>query len=184
MIFGRKGYIPISYINPKVDEEGVKVCLNCGAPLPKGRQKYCCDDCSYEFFVKHNFSLLKFKIFERDNYTCQRCGYKWEPESGEREQFDRYRKEHNSMLYRINWQTLTDCLQCDHIVPICLGGAEFDEDNLQTLCVKCHKEKTAEDMKALAEKNRKEKEEKERRKFEEKKAKYCEYWEKMGIEGV
>ena len=178
MIRGRNGYIAISYIEPKV-ENNIKVCLNCGNPLPKGRRKYCCDECSYEFFVKHNFTLLKFKIFDRDDYTCQDCGYKWEINKDEKEQFDRYRKEHSSWLYRITWLTLTDCLQCDHIVPICLGGAEFDEDNLQTLCIECHKKKTAEDMKVLAEKNRKEKEEGEKRKFEEKRARYSEYWEKM-----
>ena len=65
MIRGREGYIAISYIKPRV-VNSVKVCLNCGAPLPKGRQKYCCDECSSMFFIKHNFTLLKFVIFDRD----------------------------------------------------------------------------------------------------------------------
>lgn len=29
----------------------------------------------------------------------------------------------------------------DHIVPILEGGAEWDEDNLQTLCDRCHQVK-------------------------------------------
>ena len=41
------------------------------------------------------------------------------------------------------------CLQCgrpgrleiDHIVPMARGGAMLAEDNLQTLCVRCHIEK-------------------------------------------
>ena len=95
MTHGRNGYISISYINPKV-VNGVKVCLNCEKPLPKGRIKYCCDECASMFFIKHNFTLLKFVIFDRDDYTCQDCGYKWEIDRGEKEQFDRYRKEHSS----------------------------------------------------------------------------------------
>ena len=169
LIHRRRGHIPISDIEPKV-VNGVKLCCNCEKPLPRGRRKYCDGNCGYEFFVKHNFGLLKFKIFERDNNTCQKCGYKWEPYNAEKESWVEYIKH----SYR-----QTDCIECDHIVPICLGGDEFDENNLQTLCVKCHKKKTKEDMKALAEINRKEKEEKERIKFEEKRAIYCGYWEKI-----
>ena len=34
----------------------------------------------------------------------------------------------------------------DHIVPIADGGAVLDEDNLQSLCRRCHDAKTAEDL--------------------------------------
>ena len=44
-----------------------------------------------------------------------------------------------------NWR----CTTCggyahhvDHIVPLHRGGAEYDPDNLQTLCRTCHAEKT------------------------------------------
>ena len=33
-------------------------------------------------------------------------------------------------------------LQCDHVVPVADGGSD-ELDNLQLLCVKCHKKKTA-----------------------------------------
>ncbi len=36
--------------------------------------------------------------------------------------------------------------QIDHIIPLCLGGSD-DWNNLQPLCVLCHREKTKEDMK-------------------------------------
>ena len=38
----------------------------------------------------------------------------------------------------------------DHIVPIALNGAEFDEANLQILCLKCNKIKTREDYIKIA----------------------------------
>lgn len=34
----------------------------------------------------------------------------------------------------------------DHITPILDGGAVLDEDNLQSLCVKCHAKKTQDDL--------------------------------------
>jgi 5-methylcytosine-specific restriction endonuclease McrA len=33
--------------------------------------------------------------------------------------------------------------QVDHIVPVRLGGAQFDMDNCQSLCASCHSKKTA-----------------------------------------
>lgn len=38
----------------------------------------------------------------------------------------------------------------DHIIPIALGGDEWDINNIQTLCIKCNKKKTARDMADIA----------------------------------
>ncbi|MBW3636334.1 MAG: HNH endonuclease [Armatimonadetes bacterium] len=35
------------------------------------------------------------------------------------------------------------CWDCDHIVEVTNGGGSCDLSNLQTLCCRCHKEKTA-----------------------------------------
>ena len=45
---------------------------------------------------------------------------------------------------------MTAFLHCGHIIPIALGWDEFDPNNLQTLCVVCHKEKTNKDMIEIA----------------------------------
>ena len=34
-------------------------------------------------------------------------------------------------------------LECDHVVPLHRGGAEYAPENLQTLCRRCHIAKTA-----------------------------------------
>ena len=34
----------------------------------------------------------------------------------------------------------------DHILPIADGGAVLDEENLQSLCIRCHGIKTSEDL--------------------------------------
>lgn len=58
---------------------------------------------------------MRFSIYERDDYRCRYCGI-----SG------RYNKSVQ--------------LEIDHIIPIAKGGKSTD-DNLQTLCRKCNKEK-------------------------------------------
>lgn len=52
-----------------------------------------------------------------------------------------------------------DSFEVDHIKPVALGGDMFDEKNLQVLCYSCHKEKTKEDAKKIAELRKKEKKE-------------------------
>lgn len=40
---------------------------------------------------------------------------------------------------------VTVATEVDHIVPLCHGGVD-DEGNVQSLCAKCHREKTNADM--------------------------------------
>lgn len=42
----------------------------------------------------------------------------------------------------------------DHIIPIALGGDEFDLDNVQLLCEVCNKKKTAKDQQAIGKKRK------------------------------
>jgi hypothetical protein len=62
-------------------------------------------------------SKLRWKIKERDNYTCQICGLSTNDEK--------------NLL-----------LEIDHIIPISKGGISTEE-NLQTLCWKCNRTKGA-----------------------------------------
>ena len=67
--------------------------------------------------------------FERDNYTCQKCGQLCDgPIDGK------------SSHKNVNTPSL------DHIVPISQGGDVYDIDNMQTLCWPCHKRKTLEEQ--------------------------------------
>ena len=62
---------------------------------------------------------LKLQIFLRDNYACNHCNKRYQ------------------------WSGLIG----DHIIPIVVGGEEFNKNNIQTLCIKCSKIKTVEDNK-------------------------------------
>ena len=49
-------------------------CLNCGVPVQGRRRKYCSEECSREFWDKHNWEGIRQRVFKRDNYSCQVCG--------------------------------------------------------------------------------------------------------------
>ena len=44
--------------------------------------------------------------------------------------------------------SLIEAVQVDHIVPLEVGGAPFDPENLQSLCKRCHVLKSAEEARA------------------------------------
>lgn len=70
------------------------------------------------------------QVYERDNYTCQSCDKDVLDFSAAR--------RYNRRPYSV-----------DHKLALCLGGAHKVE-NLQLLCIECHKEKSKEDVKKLA----------------------------------
>jgi hypothetical protein len=59
--------------------------------------------------------------FVRDNFTCQECGL-------------------HPMREDKPWLPDISKLKCDHIIPLARGG-KTEMDNLQTLCVACHRKK-------------------------------------------
>lgn len=62
----------------------------------------------------------------RDKFTCQKCG-----DRKSRIKVNKFNKRN---------------LQVDHIMPLFMGGKEFDESNLWTLCISCHLEKTRSEL--------------------------------------
>jgi 5-methylcytosine-specific restriction endonuclease McrA len=129
----RRGFIPLSSFESKVIN-GVKYCLNCDKIIVKGtgRIKYCSGECADDFWAKHNWQILKDRFLKKKDYICSKCGIRlWSAECD-------------------NFGNPTNWLVVDHIIAIELGGNEFDEGNLQVLCRKCNKSKTAKDMKLIA----------------------------------
>lgn len=122
---------------PRTEEEKLRElnhqCVQCGISLlPNKRKVYCSDACRQEYWIKHDWSWLRDKILKQVNYTCSKCGFR--PEINEHG----YEFSHQSRI-----------LVVDHIIPIALGGEEFDENNLQVLCAKCDKKKTWIDQKKI-----------------------------------
>lgn len=135
IIIKRVNYEALSSFKPQHNDQGQRLCLNCGKViLDKRKKKYCSDKCSDDFFAKHNFARLRNRIFIRDNFTCKKCGKSATRHGRTDVPFSTY----NYVV--------------DHIKPIALGGPEFDENNLQLLCSVCNKEKTRNDQAKIAKK--------------------------------
>lgn len=149
-------------------------CPSCGKHKnnwPKGRRKdfrCCCPDCTSEFwrhYISYGWQDFRKKALRRDNYACIKCG------------------DNRETVYREVWQnTILNLeeiqtnphakpqegkkkvkkpypnLYVDHIIPIALGGGEWDLNNLQTLCKKHNDKKTKEDLRKIAKQRRIEKE--------------------------
>jgi len=126
-------YVSLSDVPSKYDAEGHKICLSCNSLLEGQQQKYCCEACSIKAARLLMWSSIVADIFERDNYTCLNCGYKTTIYS------DCFGQEHK----------IVDQLECDHIIPVALGGDPLDKSNMQTLCKKCHREKTKKDIEKI-----------------------------------
>jgi len=120
-----------------------KECPNCGKPKSEWNRRTdwnCCStDCTEKFWKEHDKSISwlgqRKKALRRDDFTCKRCGV---------------RHAMHLDRYTIDFED-DGKLEVDHIKPVSIGGDSLDLDNLQTLCIGCHKIKTAEDMKVISE---------------------------------
>ena len=99
-----------------------RLCDWCATPLPPRRRRWCSDKCGKDAADNHWYRQGRVRALRRDRFTCQGCGKRG---AG---------------------------MQTNHIVP-CLGkhsivGCEHHIDNLETLCVECHKDETKRQRKA------------------------------------
>jgi len=125
------------------------LCPVCATPKSDWKRRTdwrCCSTKCTEEFQKHctyfGWPDLRMKAFKRDNFTCVKCGY----------------KAIEKMIKRKMWNgtiiddkaTVSEQLVGDHIIPIALGGDEWDIQNIQTLCLACNKVKTKQDQADIA----------------------------------
>jgi hypothetical protein len=148
-------------------------CPACGLPKDQWKRsktwRCCCKECTdtywRDYVIARGWQELRNKALERDKWTCVKCGkqplekrplhYEHSREHIQGlEFFKGFFKENNYEWY---WWIDTNQLIGDHIIPIALGGNEWDLENVQTLCLECNKIKTATDARDIAVIRRKEK---------------------------
>lgn len=89
----------------------------CGQALFGRKAKWASESCRTNAYIqfavlKGDNRIIREEIYKRDEGFCHNCG-----------------------VFDENWQA-------DHIVPVYKGGGACSLNNLQTLCLDCHKEKT------------------------------------------
>lgn len=116
---------------PKPHYEKENQCPWCGKEVNNKRRRFCSDDCRKQFdnatVWNRGRDPYSLRMLYRDNFTCQECG-----------EFHAFINEFGMIIPIDDGE-----LEVHHIVPVAEGGGD-EQQNLATLCKKCHKEKTKE----------------------------------------
>jgi len=152
-------------------------CPSCGKPknewIRRTDWRCCSVKCTDKFEatkIIRSWGDFRLKAFERDNFTCKKCGKKPTESMSDSNRFyktmedmleycKRYRASYANPRIKGNKILYEDPSQLigDHIKPIAIGGDEWDINNIQTLCIKCNKIKTKKDMIKISKQRRIEK---------------------------
>lgn len=145
-------------------QNGERLCRNCLGPMPKDKRLHnCSPKCVEEWRCKTSPSHLRWVLFRRDHGVCAKCALDTKALQKEYEVFcygaerkwvsNWYGDAKRNHSERRDWLTergipmgreSTDWWDADHIIPVIEGGGECGTDNLQTLCIPCHRKETAE----------------------------------------
>jgi 5-methylcytosine-specific restriction protein A len=124
---------------------GLALCRWCDLEiLAKRRRTFCSDYCVDQWRLRTDPGYVRERVFARDRGVCAGCGADTVAIFAA---LKRARgKERAAGLRFYGMKTISSrrsLWDADHIVPVAEGGGQCDLDNLQTLCVACHREATA-----------------------------------------
>jgi 5-methylcytosine-specific restriction endonuclease McrA len=119
---------------------GRNLCRWCKQETPKGRYTFCSEACVHEWKLRTDPGYLRDKVFERDRGVCAACGLDTEMLRRDKRKLDFAARRR----FEKDWGRRRSLWDADHIRPVCEGGGECDLANIRTLCLKCHRQATAE----------------------------------------
>jgi 5-methylcytosine-specific restriction endonuclease McrA len=147
-----KGYVQIT--TPEIIERLQNgKCPTCGLFKSEWKRRKdwtCCSKKCSEAYQQtfHSWQIFKHIAFKRDKYTCVKCGFICPKDKYPK--YPRELDEKGELVYEYSENYNTREIVADHIMPIAIGGEEYDINNIQTLCLKCNKFKTKKDMQKIA----------------------------------
>lgn len=131
---------------------GFRLCRQCRKEVQPPRKTFCSDECVHEWKLRSSPKYLREQVYLRDLGQCARCGADTRLQKIGLEDILKactYDERNQEYIARITSLSLTksearkSLWQADHIKPVEDGGGECDLQGIQTLCIKCHKAKTA-----------------------------------------
>jgi 5-methylcytosine-specific restriction enzyme A len=118
------------------------LCRWCNLEVPLGRLTFCSDWCVEEWKLRSDPGHLRERVFERDHGVCAVCGIDCIAA------LCHLKKLRGAARARAvaewNMRGRKSLWDADHILPVAEGGGECDLSNLRSLCLKCHRARTAE----------------------------------------
>lgn len=136
----------------------IRNCTWCKSEVKPPRRSWCSQKCVDEYKDLNDWNWILRKVFERDKGVCVACGCDTEKlrrvlttafrrvKEYEIETF--YRKYvtlpyvRSDLEKRMGFKPAQSYWECDHVLERVRGGTN-EMSNLQSLCVPCHKRKTA-----------------------------------------
>lgn len=118
------------------------------------RRTFCSEWCVHEFKIRTRGSYAKKELYKRDKGVCRFCQtdtkliardlLEIRIELGRGEE-DRFKRLHGIPASRTVWRRKLGggLWDMDHVVAVRDGGGECGLAGLQTLCIPCHRERTA-----------------------------------------
>lgn len=144
------------YLAQPLTAANEKLCAWCNTQPVKGRRKYCSPDCQLSTHMHcypQSNESKSFILMHLQACACVGCGLSFEELLVKKinrwwiefnEPRGRWYKAGKIQLigyFYITCQT-GDIIQVDHITPLHKGGRGIGLENVQVLCVGCHKKKT------------------------------------------
>ncbi len=123
-------------------EDGRALCRWCNVQVPPGRFTFCSEWCVEEWRIRTDPGHLRQRVLERDGGICAQCGVDCVSAMLHLKRLRGLAKARAIAQWKLGGRkSLWDA---DHIVPVAEGGGECDLANLRTLCLRCHRQNTAE----------------------------------------
>lgn len=128
---------------------GFVACRWCGKDVLPPKRTMCSPECVHELLIRRNNRYIRDCLYKRDKGICSNCGINtkniaMEALNMNKEDRIEFLKKYNISNKRKIWKRLHGggLWDADHIIPVKDGGGECGLDNLTTLCISCHKNKT------------------------------------------
>jgi 5-methylcytosine-specific restriction protein A len=97
----------------------------------------------HEWKLRSDSGYLREQVFARDRGVCAACGADTEMLRRDKRKLDYAARRRFEREWGVTGQNRRSLWDADHIRPVCEGGGECDLSNLRTLCLKCHRQATA-----------------------------------------
>lgn len=141
-------WAPPAQKRPKLPD-GRAACKRCGGPVEPPKRAWCSQRCVDEYLVRRSGADARRLLLRRDKGICAHCGRDCVALARElkhlrwKVSYAAWKDRMTALVaegFHLNRKTYWDA---DHIVEVVRGGGACGLENLQTLCVPCHKRKTA-----------------------------------------
>ena len=125
---------------------GLPLCRWCQLEiLSRRRRTFCSDYCVHQWRLRSDPGYLRDLVFARDCGLCSACGTDTVVAYAALKRSRGPARAQSLALWGLKTVSSRRSLwDADHIVPVVEGGGQCDLANMRTLCLKCHREATAE----------------------------------------